>query len=81
MKEKRDDHAMQDLRPTVWIGKQGCTETIVQEIVSQLEKRDVVKVKVLQQVKVDPQEIAVRARADLIGARGRTFVFAKRQKK
>ena len=72
---------MQDLRPTVWIGKQGCTETIVLEIVSQLEKRDVVKVKVLQQVEVDPREIAAHARADLIDVRGRTFVFAKRQKK
>jgi len=81
MKEKRDDHAMQDLRPTVWIGKQGCTETIIQEIVSQLEKREVVKVKVLQQVKVDPREIAAHARADLVNVRGRTFVFAKRQKK
>ena len=81
MKEKRDDHAMQDLRPTVWIGKQGCTETIIQEIVSQLEKREVVKVKVLQQVEVDPRELAAHVSADLVNVRGRTFVFAKRQKK
>ena len=30
---------MQDLKPTVWIGKQGCTGTMIEEIVSQLKKR------------------------------------------
>jgi RNA-binding protein YhbY len=45
MKEKQADRGMQDLRPTVWIGKQGCTGTIIQEIVSQLDKRNLVKVK------------------------------------
>jgi RNA-binding protein len=81
MKEKQADRGMQDLRPTVWIGKQGCTGTIIQEIVSQLDKRNLVKVKVLQHAEVDPRELADRAGADLIDVRGRTFVIAKRQKK
>ncbi|MEN6397278.1 MAG: YhbY family RNA-binding protein, partial [Methanoregula sp.] len=32
---------MQDLKPTVWIGKQGCTEATIEEIVAQLKKRKV----------------------------------------
>ncbi len=35
----QNDRSMQDLKPTVWIGKQGCTETMIEEIVSQLKKR------------------------------------------
>ncbi len=81
MKEKKTDRGMQDLRPTVWIGKQGCTGTIIQEIVSQLDKRDMVKVKVLQHTEVDPRQIADRAGADLLDVRGKTFVVAKRKKK
>ncbi|MDD1684795.1 MAG: YhbY family RNA-binding protein, partial [Methanoregula sp.] len=39
---------MQDLKPTVWIGKQGCTPAMIDEIVSQLKKRRIIKVKWLQ---------------------------------
>jgi RNA-binding protein len=81
MKEEKTDRGMQDLRPTVWIGKQGCTGTIIQEIVSQLDKRNMVKVKVLQHTEVDPRELADRAGADLVDVRGRTIVIAKRKKK
>jgi RNA-binding protein len=81
MKEKKAERGMQELRPTVWIGKQGCTGTIIQEIVSQLDKRNMVKVKVLQHTEVDPRELADRAGADLVDVRGRTFVIAKRKKK
>ena len=30
----KTDPAMQDLKPTVWIGKQGCTEAAIEEIVA-----------------------------------------------
>ena len=72
---------MQDLRPTVWIGKQGCSDTIIQEIADQLEKRSVVKVKWLQNIEVDPSDVAARAGALLVEVRGRTMVLARRQKK
>jgi RNA-binding protein len=75
------ERPMQDLRPTVWIGKQGCTETIIQEIIVQLSKRKLIKVKWLQQVEVEPAAIADRAGADLIEVRGRTMVLAKKQKR
>ena len=67
---------MQELRPTVWIGKQGCTETMIEEILSQLKKRKLIKVKWLQNAEVDPEEIARRAKARLVEVRGRTMVLA-----
>ena len=81
MKEEKNKNPMQDLRPTVWIGKQGCSDTIIQEIADQLEKRTVVKVKWLQNIEVDPEDVAARAGAVLVEVRGRTMVLARRQKK
>ncbi|MDP3396553.1 MAG: YhbY family RNA-binding protein [Methanoregula sp.] len=70
---------MQDLKPTVWIGKQGCTETMIEEIVSQLKNRKMIKVKWLQSVEVDPKAIALQARAKLVETRGRTMVLADKK--
>ncbi len=80
MKADKNNNLMQDLRPTVWIGKQGCSDTIIQEIVAQLKKRDVVKVKWLQNTEVDPEAIAAQAKAFLVEVRGRTMVLARHQK-
>lgn len=55
------NNLMQDLKPTVWIGKQGCTETMIEEIVAQLKTRKMIKVKWLQSVEVDPEAIALQA--------------------
>ena len=70
---------MQELKPTVWIGKQGCTETMIEEIVSQLKNRKMIKVKWLQSVEVDPEAIALQARSKLVETRGRTMVLADKK--
>jgi RNA-binding protein len=70
---------MQELKPTVWIGKQGCTETMIEEIVAQLKNRKMIKVKWLQSVEVDPEAIALQARAKLVETRGRTMVLADKK--
>ncbi|MFA6333513.1 MAG: YhbY family RNA-binding protein [Methanoregula sp.] len=71
-----NDNSMQDLKPTVWIGKQGSTETMIEEITSQLRKRKIIKVKWLQNTEVDPEAIAAQAKAKLVEVRGRTMVLA-----
>jgi RNA-binding protein len=71
---------MQDLKPTVWIGKQGCTETMIEEIIAQLKKRRLIKVKWLQNTDVDPEAIALRAKANLVEVRGRTMVLGAKGK-
>ena len=71
---------MQDLRPTVWIGKSGCTEPMIEEIRAQLKKRKIVKVKWLQNTDIDPEAIAARARAELVEVRGRTLVLAMKNR-
>jgi RNA-binding protein len=71
---------MQDLKPTVWIGKQGCTEAMIEEIVAQLKKRKIIKVKWLQNTEVDPEDIALKAKVNLVEVRGRTMVLAGKAK-
>ena len=77
---EQNDRSMQDLKPTVWIGKQGSTETMIEEIVSQLKKRKMIKVKWLQNTEVDPDDIALKAKAKLVEVRGRTMVLAEKGK-
>jgi RNA-binding protein len=71
---------MQDLKPTVWIGKQGCTETMIDEIVEQLKKRKMIKVKWLQNVEIDPEAVALQAQAGLVDVRGRTMVLEEKKR-
>ena len=71
---------MQALRPTVWIGRQGCTDATIDEIVAQLKKRKRIKVKWLQNTEVDPKVVAARAHAALVDVRGRTMVLSEREK-
>jgi RNA-binding protein len=77
---EKTDPSMQDLKPTVWIGKQGCTATMIEEIVAQLKKRKTIKVKWLQNTEVDPETVAMQAGAALVSVRGRTMVLAGQRK-
>ena len=77
---EQPDTSMQDLKPTVWIGKQGCTPTMIEEIVVQLKKRKMIKVKWLQNTEVDPEAVAVQAKAWLVEVRGRTMVLAEKER-
>lgn len=72
---------MQDLKPTVWIGKSGCTATMIDEIKAQLKKRKIVKVKWLQNTEIDPEAVASRTGAELVEVRGRTLVLAEKKRK
>ncbi len=77
---EKNDPSMQALKPTVWIGKQGCTATMIEEIVAQLKKRKTIKVKWLQNTEVDPESVATQAGAKLVSVRGRTMVLAEKKK-
>ncbi len=74
-----NDTSMQDLKPTVWIGKQGCTGTMIEEIVAQLKNRNMIKVKWLQNCEVDPAAVATDAKAELMSVRGRTMVLKSKK--
>ncbi|MCQ8893195.1 MAG: YhbY family RNA-binding protein [Methanolinea sp.] len=71
----------QEIRATVWVGKNGLTDAVVGEIVQQLEKRQRVKVKWLRSTDVDPAALASRAGAKVLAVRGRTAVLEGEKKR
>jgi len=74
-------------KPTVWVGKEGSTEQVVNEISRRLEHRGVVKAKILQtglkneEAKDIAAKIANQTGAILIDVRGHTFVLYKQKRK
>lgn len=71
----------QKLEATVHVGKEGASQMVVDEIVTQLDKHKLVKVRVLQSIERSREEIADElAKASesvLVEIRGRTIVLAK----
>jgi RNA-binding protein len=71
----------QSLPCTVHIGKDGVTDTVLEELSRQLKKNKLVKVKVLPAVEDDRKalgrELADATSSTMIEVRGRTVVLAK----
>lgn len=78
---------METEKPTVWVGKNRITPETMGEISKQLDKKEMVKVKLLKSALTDENaknvaaEIAQQTEATLIDVRGHTFVLYKRRKK
>jgi len=74
-------------KPTIWVGKEGATPQIVEEISKQLEKREMVKIRVLksalkeEEAKGIASKIAQQTNSTLIEVRGHTFMLYKRRKR
>ena len=74
-------------RPTVWVGKEGATTKIINEINRQLEQHEVVKAKIHQTALKDQEardiatNIATQTNSTLIDIRGHTLVLYKKRKR
>ncbi len=74
-------------KPTVWIGKNSVSQELLKEIEKQLEKRKMVKIKILKsalqgdKAKQIASRIAEQTEASLVEVRGHTFMLYKRRRK
>jgi len=74
-------------KPTVWVGKEGATPQIMNEIGRQLDKRKMVKAKILktalqnEEARDIASKIASQTESSLIEVRGHTFILYKPRKK
>ncbi len=75
MHKKKNKSGYHDLKPTIWIGKQGLSDTIIEEIKTQIKSRRLIKVKWLSCVEIDPESVAIESRTILLQVRGRTMVL------
>jgi RNA-binding protein len=67
-----------ELKPTVWIGKKGCTEVVCEEIRRQIKTRKLLKVRFLQSAEMDPEALAAQTGTLLGPVRGRTAILQKK---
>jgi RNA-binding protein len=74
-------------KPTIWVGKSGASKELLKEIEKQLEKNEMVKVKVLKsalegnKAKEIASKVAEETGASLVEVRGHTFMLYKRRRK
>jgi len=74
-------------KPTIWIGKEGASSQILNEISRQLEKREMVKIKVLrsalkeEETKRIASKIALQTESTLIDVRGHMIILYKPRKR
>jgi RNA-binding protein len=74
-------------KPTVWVGKEGATTQILHEISKQLNKREMIKAKILksalqnEEAKSIALKVAQHTESHLIEVRGHTFLLYKRKRK
>ncbi len=74
-------------KPAIWVGKEGATPRIVNEVSRQLDKREIVKARILksalknEEAKNVASKIAQQTSSTLIDVRGHTFILYKRRKK
>jgi RNA-binding protein len=74
-------------KPTIWVGKEGATTQIINEINRQLEQREVIKAKILQtalktkQAKTIAAMVSRQTGSTLIDLRGHTLILYKKRKR
>ena len=68
-------------KPTLWIGKNGVTPDLVEEVQKQLESREVVKARLHRTVPQSTEEIArilaTETGGEIVDIRGRSFILYK----
>ncbi len=72
----------QKIEPVTQVGKMGVTDSLIESLEKTIEKRELIKVTVLENsgldVKIAGQEIAERLFAEFVCATGRKLVFYRR---
>lgn len=74
-------------RPTIWIGKDMVSQGTIKEVEKQLDKNEMVKIKILNNAlesstaKEIASEVVAKTEASLVEVRGHTFIIYRRKRK
>ncbi len=74
-------------QPTVWVGKDGVTDRVLDQIGRQLEANEMIKIKVHKpslkdtEVREIASRIADKTCSEIVDVRGRTFTVYRQRKK
>lgn len=74
---------LNELKPTVWIGKKGITPTLYKEIKLQLETRGYIKGKILKSMRDEfdfiLKQVINNTECSLVSKKGLTFILSKKE--
>ncbi|MDD1671436.1 MAG: YhbY family RNA-binding protein [Methanomicrobiales archaeon] len=73
-----DRRRINELKPTVWVGKNGCTDVVIEEIRRQVKARGMIKVRWLRNAEINPTHLAGCTGTEILDLRGRTIVLSKK---
>jgi RNA-binding protein len=85
--KRRIKREMTREKPTIWVGKGGASQDLLEEIGKQLEQREIVKVKILKSALEENKAYAIaslianQTGATIVEVRGHTLVLYKRREK
>jgi len=85
--KRRIKRELSDKEPTVWVGKNGISREVLAEIDEQLERVEMVKVRILKialgenNAKTVADKIAHQTESFLVEVRGHTFMLYRKRKK
>ncbi|MEM2911785.1 MAG: YhbY family RNA-binding protein [Candidatus Bathyarchaeia archaeon] len=85
--KRRIKRKLSEENPTIWVGKKQVSQELLKEIEKQLEKREVVKIKILKSALGEAKAseiasaIAEQTEATLVEVRGHTFMLYKRRQR
>jgi len=78
---------MSDERPTIRIGRNGATDQLIAEVLRQLDRNEMIKIKILRSAlksedsKIIINKIIQQTESTLIDQRGHVFVLYRRRKR
>ena len=84
---RRIKRELSSKQPTIWIGKNGATKQVIGEISRQLEKKEMVKIRMSKsaltnkEAKAVASEITQQTGANLVDVRGHTIMLYKERKR
>ena len=80
---KMTEKELNELKPTVWVGKNGITPLLVREIKLQLAAKGYIKVKILKSIRDEFENVLIQilneTNSELVYKRGLTFILSKKE--
>jgi RNA-binding protein len=80
-------HELKEDGPTIWVGKEGLTAGVAEQVEAQLNRTKMVKIRILKSALADNTAKAIAERtaqqvnAHLVEVRGHVFIIYRRKKK
>ena len=74
---------LNELKPTVWIGKKGVNQQLITEINQQIKTKGYIKVKILKIIRNEFElilnQILIKTNSKLVSKKGLTFILTKKK--